>query len=448
MTDSGKMLRHFRSPSSTKLLTRVLEHPGLVAAVRELPPLALGRLIDSIGLESSGELVALATTEQLQGVFDRDLWAAARAGDDEHFDPARFALWLEVMLEAGEAAVVERLTELPLDLVTMAVHRLVLVVDIDALALEMSDAGEESALMEKALESWLSEEWEEFRLMAKDSAAWDTVLTALFALDRDHHDRLRSILECCASLTLASLEDDGGLIQALTAEEMLEGDNLAARDDRRAAEGYVSPADARSFLALARAGHAYKEGRDPVTRAYFRELHSGTNATTSKHPQPATENRNASADLAGLMQLIDRASGEPVVTAPRLLVAATSQPSVEQEAARTLDSALELLAAEYPDVYALRIEELSYLANVLLSGYARHGRRLRPVEATEAALTICNLGLERVLAELRLSPRESHRDLAVATPRVVQALRAVPADRLFRIAWRQVHDQPSQWRDP
>lgn len=439
MTDSGKALVRFQSPSSTKLLTRVLEHPALVAAVRELPPFALGRLIDSIGLEGAGELVALATTEQLQGVFDRDLWTAARAGEDELFDPARFALWLEVMLEAGDAAVVERLTELPLDLITLAVHRLVLVVDIDALAVAMSDGGDESALTEKALEGWLYEEWEEFRLMAKDSAAWDSILTALFALDRDHHDRLRRILECCANMSLAALEDHGGLYELLTADEMLEGDTRATRDDRRSAEGYVTPADAKSFLGLARAGHAYPLGRDPVTRAYFREVQPGTREASSQNSQPSRESGNASADLAGLMRLIGSATGEPIVTGPRLLVAAASQPSVAQEAARTLDSALELLAAEYPDVYALRIEELSYLANVLISGYAQGGRRLRPVEATEGALTICSLGLDWVLAELRISAREPRRDVAAA------ALCAVPADRLFRIAWRHVHDQPSEW---
>ena len=111
-------------PPSTKLLMRILERPGLVAAVRELPGAVLGKLIDRIGLEDAGELVALATTAQLERVFDDDLWGADRAGGDETFRPERFALWLRVMMEAGEAALVERLCELPQDLVALAVHRL------------------------------------------------------------------------------------------------------------------------------------------------------------------------------------------------------------------------------------------------------------------------------------------------------------------------------------
>jgi len=436
MTHRETTLARYQSPSSSKLLARVLDQPNLVAAVRELPPLALGRLIDAIGLEGAGELVALATTEQLGGVFDRDLWTAPAPGDDEHFDASRFALWLEVMLEAGEAAVVERLLALPLELVTLAVHQLVLVVDIDALAHEMSGGGEDTDQVEKALESCLYEEWEEFRLMARDGAAWDAVLAALLALDRDHHQQLRDILECCASMSARTIEDSGGLYQVLSDEELLETDNLAARDDRRAAEGYVAPADARSFLALAREGHAYREGRDPVTRAYFRELAPAAVPRAQAAGAPSLEHTQPHADVARLMQLIARATGEPVAPASRLLAAVPSAAGAGAARTRPIDLALQRLAQEYPEVYSARVEELSYLSNVLVSGYAYAGRRLRPVEASEAAVAICNLGLAHACRALR-RPAGDERATAV--------LLRVPADRLFRIAWRDVHDQPALW---
>src|SRR5262245_29306806 len=118
-------------PPSTDLLMRILERPGLVAAVRELPGAVLGKLIDRIGLEDAGDLVALASTAQLERIFDDDLWRAKRAGGDETFRPERFALWLRVMLDAGEGVLVQRLRELPRDLLALAVHRLVLVMDMD-----------------------------------------------------------------------------------------------------------------------------------------------------------------------------------------------------------------------------------------------------------------------------------------------------------------------------
>src|SRR6478609_6734258 len=128
---------------STQLLLRILERPGLVAAVRELPGAVLGKMIDRIGLEDAGELVALATTAQLERVFDDDLWRADRAGGDETFQPERFVLWLRVMLEAGEDHLVQRLCELPLDLVALAVHRLVLVLDMDVIEEQLSPGDEE-----------------------------------------------------------------------------------------------------------------------------------------------------------------------------------------------------------------------------------------------------------------------------------------------------------------
>src|SRR5262245_10147793 len=117
--------------SSTQLLMRILERPELVAAVRELPAPVLGRLIDRVGLEDAGELVALASSEQLQGVFDQDLWRAAAPGEDEKFRPERFALWLEIMFESGEGFLIEQLCALPRDLLTLAASRRLLVVDMD-----------------------------------------------------------------------------------------------------------------------------------------------------------------------------------------------------------------------------------------------------------------------------------------------------------------------------
>src|SRR5690349_5524074 len=95
-------IRRHEPPSSFHLLRYVLERPELVAAVRELPGELLGALIDRIGLEDAGEIVALANVEQLAQVFDQDLWRADRAGGDEEFQLARFGLWLEVLAEAGE----------------------------------------------------------------------------------------------------------------------------------------------------------------------------------------------------------------------------------------------------------------------------------------------------------------------------------------------------------
>ena len=132
---------------------RILERAGSGRGGARAAGAVLGKLIDRIGLEDAGELVALASTAQLERVFDDDLWRAERAGGDETFRPERFALWLRVMLEAGEevagAAACASCRE---DLVALAVHRLVLVLDIDVVEEQLSPGDEEAEALERALE--------------------------------------------------------------------------------------------------------------------------------------------------------------------------------------------------------------------------------------------------------------------------------------------------------
>jgi hypothetical protein len=426
-----------RPASSTKLLMRILERPELVAAVRELPAPVLARLIDRVGLEDAGELVALASSEQLQGVFDQDLWRAAAPGEDEKFRPERFALWLEIMFEGGEGFLIEQLCALPRDLLTLALHRLLLVVDMDALGQRFTEPGEDLQRLERALDLPLFEEWEEFRLLARDPMHWDVVWAALLALDRDHHDLLRAILERCCALSSEYVEERGGLYEVLTSEEMLEGDVAGEREDRRTAEGFVAPADARAFLELARRG-GQLETRDPLTAAYFRArasekparpAESATSASGAKPVAPA-------ADLSRLVSLLE----DPAVVGPtreQPMAALAAGPVRERgERARVersqrtaavkpmplLQAALVELRLREPELFSRRIEELGYLANVLVAGSS--GRSPRPVEALEQAIAVCNTGLERALGADR------------ALARAVELLERTPADRLFRRGYR------------
>jgi hypothetical protein len=419
-------------PTASQLVSRLLENPNLLAAVRELPGSVLGRLIESVGLEDAGEIVALASDEQLEAVFDEDLWKTGDGGWEERFDPARFALWLHVFSEAGEAALIERLNSLPLDFLTLAVQRLILVVDIDALGADMSEGGEELDALEKALDSCLCEEWEEFRLIARDPNAWDELTSALFALDREHHGRLRQILERCQALSSEWIAENGGLYEVLSSDEMLEGDVRAERDDRRAKKGYVSPADARAFLELARRGGAANE-RDAITRAYFRELEREPPKAGPKPRRPKTQ-------VSALMKLLAEAN---VIDGPSRKIAPKRPGKPKKEKAETAAVAkaslavVDLAAAELtPELYAERMEELGYLANVLVAASQSEKRHLRPVEALETALSVASAGLERALAETAPPPSSSaERSAAIAA-----ILRERSMDQLFRLGFHALGD--------
>lgn len=66
--------------------------PAVVAA---LAPSEIYELVHEVGFEDAGELIALATPEQLQGCFDFESW------DKDEFLPAAFLPWLAVLLDAG-----------------------------------------------------------------------------------------------------------------------------------------------------------------------------------------------------------------------------------------------------------------------------------------------------------------------------------------------------------
>jgi hypothetical protein len=404
-------------------LRRVLERPELVAAVRELPGAVLGGLIERIGLEDAGEIVALASAEQLAQVFDQDLWRAQRAGADEDFQPARFGLWLEVLAEAGDEFLARRLAALPEDLLLLALHRAVLVLDIDALAVKMAELGEDAEWTEKALESaGHYEEWEEFRLIVRMPEHWDVLWGGLLALDRDDHGLVRDLIERCAALDTEFINGNGGLYEVLTSEEMLENDLGAEREDRRAVLGHVAPADARAFLSLAKRNEAAQE-RDSVTRAYFRGLGAARNAGPEARREPSRAEQQLTRLVAEAQPLTaQRAAAVTALPGSKRRAtkgAALVRATGERLGRSLFEQALAELQQREPELASQRLEELAYLANVWIAGGSHEGRRPRPVEALEFALAACSAGLERACAE---APGESS----------ARVLARTPADLLFR----------------
>jgi hypothetical protein len=357
----------------------------------------------------------MATSEQLERIFDDDLWHSAGPGEDERFDPKRFALWLEVLLDVGEAHAVERVVAMDEDLLALGLSKQVLVIDIDALATEVSEASDDDYVqLEKTLEGCLYEELEEFRVIARDAATWDPVVHLLVALDRDHHDLLRRLLERCCALAAEYIEENGGLHEVLTSAEMLESDVAFDREQRREREGFVAPSAAAAFLRLARvtplgellADHAL----DPLTKAHFR-VASGA---AVGRPAPSAPTAKVQAFLREL-----HAAG--VLEAPppprRRLAAGTSA------AHGVLRRAMEGLRGD-PHALGRALAELAYLVNVVLAAHGGIGGELRAIEVSEIVTAVCERGLSRLLG--RQAPTDEHLARVLGERGVVTA---------FRVGW-------------
>ena len=404
------------------LLRRVLDEPSLVAAVRSLEPRALRLWVERVGLEDASDLVALASEEQLLDLFDASLWKSESVGGDEHFDPARFATWLEVLLETGEEAAARRFIEMPEELLALSLHSQMLVLDVDALFADLARAGGRLAQeVEAALESSLTFELDRYLLVSRRHEGWDALVTILTVLDRDQNQMLGGLLERCCAASADYVDDEGGLLAVLTSAEMLEIDAAADREDRRARQGYVSPADARAFLALARAQSAdellAQIGPDPLTRAYFRAHETRPAPTEPAAPRGSASDRAAPTDDSGERLLAALREAEILPAAQPLLAPPEQKLDV-------LRAALARLAELDPAAHAQRMDELAYLANVLIAGASRGARAYRPVEAVEAVIETCTAGLAHLLGG---PPGEES---------AVDALARYRGDRLFLAGWR------------
>jgi hypothetical protein len=386
------------------LLSRLLEDPELAPTLRALPAPALRQVILRVGLEDAGELIALASLEQLREVFDEDLWRSARPGRDEAFDAARFAVWLEVLLEGGETLVADRLAELSEDFLVFAVSQLVWVLDVAVLTTWATDP-REAELLDQILDAQFCQELDDYLLVSRSDRGWDALLTTLLALDERHPQLLRGVLVRCAIATHEEVRSAHKLCAALDGEELLLEDARAEREERRAERGYVSPADARAFLALARTAPEQPE-EDPITRAHFRELRPQTDLSTSAAPAAGLS------EPAPLRQLLLEAGVEPdSLVAP---------PAAGGLFRRTLGELLE----RDPGAHQRVIEELAYLSNVLIAGDTSAARVWRPAEAAERVLEICDEGL-RSIADHGGSDPVSAREALVRWGAV----------GVFRLAW-------------
>ena len=111
-------------------MERILDTPNLAHVVPQLQPGLLHQVIQTCGLEECGELVALASPAQLEGIFDLDLWRADGPGLDATFDADRFGVWLEVLVDVDSAVAARTLAGVDVGLVTTALAQYARVVHL------------------------------------------------------------------------------------------------------------------------------------------------------------------------------------------------------------------------------------------------------------------------------------------------------------------------------
>ncbi|MBS1791331.1 MAG: hypothetical protein JST85_26705 [Acidobacteria bacterium] len=423
------------------LLARILDTPHLAQVIPQLQPELLQRVIEHFGLEDCGEIVALATPEQLARVFDLDLWRAAQPGLDEQFDADRFGVWIEVLLETGAAMASQKLAGIDVDLMIAGLAQHALVYDRGAVTPYETLDGELVTFYADAIsvhDDGLTFEVGSYLLVAKRADSWDAIVEMLMALGERHPDYFDQVMRGCVMLSNAGFEEDG-LDDLLADGEQVMFDLSVDREGRREKQGYVAPAQARAFLQMARElrldGDVMPPA-NPLAKAYFQAINETTNAETNKvsnatglltagsDAQPAPE--ESAKSVTAVFELLSDAGILP--QPPRALLTG------EQEHAPPLNeikARLDFALAQNYEAYLTRQEELAYLANVLMAGCSLQTRLFTAQEASDAAIATCNLGLENW-------PR--HWLPANATGLPISFLVDHDLIRVFQVGWKILYD--------
>ncbi|MBU0991149.1 MAG: hypothetical protein KJ737_01540 [Proteobacteria bacterium] len=423
-----------------ELLNHILDHPDLPDIIQHLDAGVLIKLIRHIGLEDSAQIVSLASTDQLKGIFDEDLWHSKTPGQAEAFDSERFGLWLEVMLESGTTFTASKILELDEGLVTLGLCRLVLVVGIDDLAMRLRDEWKPDSddILENVLGSALSQSFDSYLVLSKNDTTWDAVCAILMELNELDYDFLMRLLGRCRQTSGECIEDNGGLFNVLTEDEMLEEDVAADREERKEGKGFVTPTSAAAFLSQARSDPLKKiiatPKMAPAARAYFKaaeaELKPDLPSRTGDKPSDHIDSESINIKVVRFIQTLQNAEVLP----------ASDYKMIDHDDAGPWDHHLPLAKAmdhinqTDPDLYTQLLTELYYLSNTLIAGCGFQERIFQPKEAAEAAFSVCNLGSE-ILPKTDTGPEDNMP--AEPLTKILKTYRLV---KLFQVGWKILFD--------
>jgi hypothetical protein len=307
-------------------------------------------------VSKSLERIPRATPAQLRRAADVDLWRGGTSGADVRFDAERFGEWLETLTDAGNDIVTRQLAALDLDLVAVGIAEHVRVFDGAARTPGADDV-----------------EVGGYLVVARSGRPCQPILDTLAVLHEEDPHYFHRVMRACVGLSNDGYERDG-LDDLLVDRDQAMFDLVAAREERRERQGFVTAAQARAFLA------ATAEGRAALFRAHLRD-------TSNAEVAPPVESGDDRADPG------DDADDDEVAdaAAPRALLG-----GAPGEPART--SRLQALLHHVHDrdafAFAARVRELGYLANVIVAACVVQGRALTPSEAADAAAATCDLAIE------------------------------------------------------
>jgi hypothetical protein len=397
----------------SRLLQTLQDNPALPLLLRSLQPTALARLVDRIGLNDAGEVMALAPTHKLLQALDEALWKSPEPGVAERFDASELIDWLEAWNEIGAAFVAERLAAMSDEYRALCLSHLVSVrIDhtLAFLAIPDDEVDRERDTLQP-LGSCFS--YGPYMVVPTIEDEADIVRTSLDALWTERPE--------CLLHTLGMLDGAESMLAAQEVRRRLHIDVARERERQRENLGYVTATGASAFLVFVATARIEElvalSAYDEETRRHLAAFGSSPVAEAADDDRTGPAADTATAE--NLQQL--RITLEREELMPQSMLLLTDQRSRKY---RALIQALSELAEIDQPAFERCARELAYLANVVRAGVSVKREQMSDSDARDAACAACDRGLELV--------RERGLDARIAQePGLV---------RLFALGWRAQRD--------
>jgi len=391
--------------------------PDVAQVVREADHRILHQVMRAVGTDEAVGLLRFASPAQITRIVDLDLWTP-RPGQTDRFDPERFGEWVEALVEEDIALALAILRELGVAFTTTAISQ--------HIAVCSRSTAEQRGLVDSAV----THEIGALVLVARRPDAFHAIVAVLDHAHAEDGAFFHDLMAECRQLSYEHLEEESGFDVLLTRRDQAMADLAFERQRRMEADGYLTRDQAVAFLAQARQpADTLRTGPDPIAHAYFRDRRvagwddgEAGAATTTDEPEERVSARRFLIDLLA-DQWQGGAPGEPL---------ALLGPGTDGATASYARLAAHIRKSAASDPAAGRVvEQLAFLAGVLLEGGQVHDRAFTVAESSDAAAALCNLGLEV---------------LALHPPRTVPNRRGSPSVedaaliRAFTVGWRTIHE--------
>jgi hypothetical protein len=226
------------------------------------------------------------------------------------------------------------------------------------------------------------------------------------------------------------------------------------RERRRETQGYLAPAQARAFLEMSRRLRLESGGvpppGNPIAHAYFRAIGETTATDAQGSPKHLPEGsgeesapkpiETVAGDVERLLDVLLDAG--ILAQQPRALLAG-SQEQVPRLG--RIQDQMRLVLDRNQAAYTKRNEELAFLANTLMAGCSIQARPFTAQEAWDAAVAICNLGLENWPPTHSTQAREGPPAVEIGMALADDFLVGHDLVGVFQVGWTVLHDDVSMY---